>query len=114
MFPRIAKCLGYRYTFLLGVLLFGSMSVTFPFANQITGPIEDNYVSTVMDTGSGSGLNSSQLFSNISIIDELDYCGNNVSGAASGNLVNENSVKRVPAKVWITLMLIVGVWLTSQ
>jgi hypothetical protein len=28
--------------------------------------------------------------------------------------VNDNSVKRVPAKVWITLMLIVGVWLTSQ
>ena len=113
MFPRIAKCLGYRYTFLLGVLLFGLMSVTFPFANRITGPIEDDYVS-VMDTESGSGLNSSGLSSNTSIIDELDYCGNNVSGAASGNLVNENSVKRVPAKVWITLMLIVGVWLTSQ
>ena len=111
--PRIFKCLGYRYTFLLGVLLFGSMSVTFPFANRITGPIEDDFVST-MDAGSGSGINSSELLSNTSIIDELDYCGNNVSSAASENLVNENSVKRVPAKVWITLMLIVGVWLTSQ
>ncbi len=65
-----------------------------------------------MDAGSGSGLNSSVLFGNVSA--ELDYCGNNISSAASENLVNENSVKRVPAKVWITLMIIIGVWLTSQ
>ena len=110
MFPRIAKCLGFRYTFLLGVLLFGSMSCTFPFANKITGPIEES----AMDAGSGSGLNSSELFSNTSIVDELDFCGDNMSSAASANLVNENSVGRVPAKVWITLILIVGVWLTSQ
>ena len=113
VFPRIAKCLGFRYTFLLGALLFGSMSCTFPFANKITGPIEDNFVSA-MDAGSGSGLNSSELFSNTTIVDELDFCGDNMSSAASANLVNENSVKRVPAKVWITLILIVGVWLTSQ
>ena len=114
MHPRIAKCLGFRYTFLLGVLLNASMSFTFPFANRITGPIEDDFVSAV-EAGSGSGLNaSSELFSNISVVGELDYCGNDVSSAASANLVNENSVKRVPAKVWITLMLIVGVWLTSQ
>ena len=108
MFPRIARCLGYRYTYIFGALLFGSMSLIFPLANRITGPIEDSFTSD-MD---GSGLNSSDLFASVSA--ELDYCGNNISSAASGNLVNENSVKRVPAKVWITLMLIVGVWLTSQ
>ena len=114
VYPRIAKCLGFRYSFMLSALLFGSMSITFPFANQITGPIEDSFLSA-MDTGSGSGLNSSELFSNAtSIIDDLDFCGNNVSSSNAANLVNENSVKRVPAKVWITLMFIVGVWLTSQ
>ena len=89
------------------------MSFTFPFANRITGPIEDDLVSTI-DTGSGSGLNSSELLSNVSISDDLDYCGTNISSVASENLVNENSVKRVPAKVWITLTIILGVWLTSQ
>ena len=111
MFPRIAKCLGYRYTFLFGVLLFGFLSFTFPFANRITGPIDDNFMSDV-DIGSGFGLNSSQLFINVST--DLDFCGNDISSDGSENLVNENSVTRVPAKVWITLVLIVGVWLTSQ
>ena len=111
MFPRIARCLGYRYTYIFGALLFGLMSLIFPLANRITGPIEDSFMSD-MDGGSGSGLNSSVLFTSITA--ELDYCGNNIRSAASGNLVNENSVKRVPAKVWITLMLVVGVWLTSQ
>jgi hypothetical protein len=89
------------------------MSCIFPFANKITGPIEDDFVSAI-DVGSGFGLNSSELLSNTSIVDELDFCGINTSSGASANLVNENSVKRIPAKVWITLMLIVGVWLTSQ
>ena len=65
--------------------------------------------------GSGSGLNSSWLFAaNMSVDAELDYCGSNKSSEASEILVNENSVKRITAKVWITLVLIVSVWLTSQ
>ena len=108
MFPRIAKCLGYRHTFTLSVLLFGSMSLLFPFSNRITGPIDDDLLTTV-DAGSGSGFNSS---ANGSI--EMDYCGNVISGESSENLVNEDSVKRIPAKVWFTLMFINGTWITSR
>ena len=84
-FPRVAKCLGYRYTFLFGVLLFRTMSLIFPFSNKITGPIDDDSEAT-MDTGSGSGFS---LSANVSI--ELDYCGNVISSENSENLVNENS-----------------------
>ena len=93
---------------ILGVLLFGTMSLIFPFSNKITGPIDDDSEAT-MDAGSGSGFN---LSANVSI--ELDYCGNVISGENSENLVNENSVKRVPARVWFTLIFIVGTWITSE
>ena len=92
------------------MLLFGAMSLTFPFSNRITGPINDDLTSTTADVGSGSGINSSGLTTSI-ISDELDYCGNNVS---EGIAVNEDSIRRVPAKVWITLIIIVGIWITSR
>ena len=92
------------------MLLFGAMSLTFPFSNQITGPIDDDLASTTADVGSGSGLNSSGLTTYV-INSELDYCGNNIS---EGIAVNEDSIKRVPAKVWITLITIVGVWITFR
>ena len=54
-------------------------------------------------------MNSSGLVANGS--SELDYCGNNVN---SESLVSENSVKRIPAKVWFTLMFINGIWIISR
>lgn len=84
------------------------MSLTFPFSNRITGPINGDLTSTTANVGSGSGLNSSEL---TIISDELDYCGNNIS---EGITVNEDSIQRVPGKVWITLIIIVGIWITSR
>ena len=100
VFPRIAKCLGYRYTFLFGVLLFGATSMIFPLSNKITGPIGDDVLSSL---GSANGSISTS---------ELDYCGNDLNGEDSS--VNENSVVRVPARVWATLILINAVWIISR
>ena len=42
----------------------------------------------------------------------MDYCGNDMSSEVL--TVNENSVRRVPIKVWLTLIAIVGVWITTR
>ena len=72
----------------------------FPLSNKITGPIADDGLSSL---GSGNGSISSS---------ELDYCGNDLNGEDSS--VNENSVVRVPARVWATLILINAVWIISR
>ena len=71
----------------------------FPLSNKITGPIDDDDLSSL---GSANG----SIFSN-----GLDYCGNDLNGQDS---VNENSVVRIPAKVWATLILINAVWIISR
>lgn len=83
-----------------GLFVFSVMSVLFPLSNQITGPITyDDDLATMEGSG---GYNSS----------ELDYCGHNLS--VDGNLVNENSVARIPARVWIWLAFILTVWIISR
>ena len=72
----------------------------FPLSNKITGPIGDD---GLLSLGSGNGSISSS---------ELDYCGNDLNGEDSS--VNENSVVRVPARVWATLILINAVWIISR
>ena len=74
------------------------MSLIFPLSNKITGPIDDSGLSL------GSGINGS-------VSTELDYCGNDLNSEGS---VNENSVVRIPAKVWVTLILINGIWIISR
>ena len=71
----------------------------FPLSNKITGPIGDDDLSSL---GSANGSLSTS---------ELDYCGNDLNGEGS---VNENSVVRVPAKVWGTLILINATWIISR
>ena len=71
----------------------------FPFSNKITGPIDDDGLSSL---GSANGSISSS---------DLDYCGNDLNGDDS---VNENSVMRIPAKVWATLILINAIWIISR
>lgn len=72
----------------------------FPLSNRITGPIGDDGLSSL---GSANGSISSS---------ELDYCGNELNGEDQS--VNENSVMRVPAKVWVTLISINAVWIISR
>ena len=89
------------------------MSLLFPFANKITGPIDDDDVisTAAIGSGSGSGFNSSWSYTSVDG-EIVDFCAKN--GSSAGVSVNENSVKRVPVKVWLTLMTIVGIWITSR
>ena len=92
------------------------MSLIFPFSNKITGPItptNDDIMSINLQlgSGSGSGVNSSTTVSELVGSHLQDFCGNNETSEVH---VNENSVKRVPVKVWLTLMTIVGVWISSR
>ena len=105
IYPRIVKRIGYRRSVMLGLFLFSIMTVLFPLSNVITGPIKQD------DEGSGD-FNSSTSIVNAS--SELDFCGHNLSADGSENLVNENSVVRVPARVWIWLTFHMAVWVISR
>lgn len=100
-FPWISKCLGYRRTFHLGLLLFAATTVVLPFSNQITGPIpEPPGSNSTSGSGSGSGFENS-----------TDYCGNNLSAELS---VNVNSVKRIPLYVWAFVTAILGIQVMNR
>ena len=106
MFPLIVKCLGYRWTFRFGLVLHVVVCVVLPFSNRITGPIPEVSLlnATLSSCGSGSGVG----FQNIT---SYDYCGNDLSSEVA---VNENSVKRIPIKVWVVVAIILSVMVLSR
>ena len=106
VFPLIVKCLGYRWTFRLGLILHVVVCVVLPFSNQITGPIPEMSVlnATLSSSGSGSGVGYQNITS-------YDYCGNDLSAEVA---VNKNSVKRIPIKVWIVVAIILSVMVLSR
>ena len=107
LYPWIAKRIGYRGTVIFGLLFFGVMSILFPFSNRITGPIGDG--SDITDSGD---FNSSSMATNGSI--ESDFCGHQLNGDESDNLVNENSVSRIPIRVWSWLVFNLTIWIISR
>ena len=74
------------------------MSLIFPLSNKISGPIDGDVMPAI-----GSG--------NWSGIDEENYCENYWNSESS---VNENSVARIPARVWATLLVVNGIWIVSR
>ena len=97
-FPWISKCLGYRWTFRLGMLLYVAATVVLPFSNQITGPIP--VPAATSGSGSGSGYEN-----------YTDYCGNDISAELS---VNVDSVKRIPVYIWVLLSALLGIQIMSR
>ncbi len=95
VFPRIAKCIGYRHTYKLGCALFAVSCILLPLSNLISGPVSS------LETGSGSGSGSGMVLDNSSATD-VDFCGVSFSDAS----INVDSVSRVPARVWVVIMLI--------
>ena len=85
-----------------GLFVFGVICLLFPFSNRITGPIGDD-----IDLW-GSGLNSTD--GDV----KMDYCGNKLSGEDADNLVNENSVDRIPVRVWFWLIFVLAFWIISR
>ena len=97
MFPRIAKCIGYRHTYKLGCALFALSCILFPLSNRISGPV------SLVEPGSGSGSGSGviTLLHNLSTV-EVDFCGASLLDTP----INEDAVSRVPGRVWVVIMSI--------
>jgi len=95
VFPLIVRCIGYRWTLRLGLVLYAVSCVLLPFSNQITGPIPNtsalNASLSYSGSGSGSGFQNSTF----------DYCGNDLSDEMHAN---KNSVIRIPIYVWVVVV----------
>ena len=105
-FPLTIKCIGYRWTLQLGLVLFAVSCVLLPFSSQIAGPIPNTSVvngSLVYSgSGSGTGFQNSTAF---------DYCGNDFSEEMH---VNTNSVKRIPVNVWVVVIIFLSIMVVSR
>lgn len=99
VFPRIAKCIGYRHTYKLGCTLFALSCILFPLSNRISGPV--SYLDEGSGSGSGSASASGMVMVNSSVVG-IDFCGVPSSDAS----VNADSVSRVPGRVWVVIMII--------
>ena len=73
----------------ISLVIFIIGSLLLPWCNTITGPIDP----LVISSGSGSG----EWITNIS----SDFCGR----LDSESSVNKNSIVRLPAKVWVIVLL---------
>ena len=106
VFPLIVRCIGYRWTLRLGLVLFAVSCVLLPFSNQITGPIPNtsalNTSLSYSGSGSGSGFHNSRTF---------DYCGNDLSDEMQ---VNINSVRRIPIYIWVVVVIFLLIMVVSR
>lgn len=113
IYPPVAKCSGYRGSFLIALIALAAGCVFLPFSNTITGPIPA--AMNASDTGLGSGdmnyNNASHYYNNVTILaNGTSFC----EGFQKTDLVNENSVKRVPLSVWVTLIFGFGLIVLSR
>ena len=81
--------LGYRHLVRVGLVVFIIGTLLLPWCNAITGPID----ALVNSSGSGNGKWNRNISS--------DFCGRLYSESS----VNENSIVRLPAKVWAIVLL---------
>ena len=104
MYPRLAKLFGYRHFYHISLVLVIVSVVVLPWSNAITGPISST--STTNDTDmSGSGMILGSGDGNIT-----DYCG----GVTDTDTVNENSIARLPAKVFAVMLIILLIYYLSR
>ena len=106
VFPLIVRCIGYRWTLRLGLVLFAVSCVLLPFSNQITGPIPNTSALNASLSYSGSGSGSG--FQNITT---FDYCGNDLSDEMQ---VNINSVRRIPIYIWVVVVIFLLIMVVSR
>ena len=93
------KLLGYRNLLRVSLVVFACSCILLPWSNRITGPID----TISNDTGSGMDLmmNDSSNY---------DYCGRSPEEAS----VNEDSISRLPAKVWAVVLLALLAMIVSR
>lgn len=99
VFPRTVKLLGYRNLLRASLVVFACSCILLPWSNRITGPID----TISNDTGSGMDpmMNDSSNY---------DYCGRSPEEAS----VNEDSISRLPAKVWAVVLLALLAMIVSR
>ena len=78
----------------MSVIIFACGSILLPWSNAISGPIGNSETGGHNETGSGMNpmFNDSSYY---------DYCGR----APEESSINENSISRIPAKVWAVMLL---------
>jgi MFS family permease len=113
VYPRLVELLGYRRTFQFGVFACVACFMILPFSNRITGPIGD----AAYNLCSGSQTNSTSASSSV-------YSGSGSGGFAANSTgfcrvdyetnVNENSVLRIPARVWAMLLTVMALLVISR
>lgn len=117
VYPRVAKLLGYRKTLQFGISIFVVCYMLLPFSNRITGPISSTSGPCSNTTGnlsvfsgSGSGIFEDETL-NLNGSTGVNYCGSEDYDAIG---VNENSVMRVPLRVWAMLISIMVLLVISR
>ena len=115
-FPYIVKWLGYRKAFQIGLIVFFVASIIIPFTNQITGPIDGTVEDQAQNTSLSScsahhDLNDTFLLGENMTSNGTDFCGNDLEDTIR---VNDNSIKRIPFVVWLTLMMVMILSVVSK
>ena len=113
VYPRLVKLLGYRRTFQFGVFACVACFLILPFSNWITGPIGD----AADNLCSGSETNSTSSSSVYSGSGSGGFVAANSTGFCQVDYetsVNENSVSRIPARVWAMLLSVMALLVISR
>ena len=93
------KLLGYRNLLRASLVVFACGCILLPWSNSITGPIE------TISNETGSGMDPMSNESGY-----YDYCGRSPEEAS----VNEDSISRLPAKVWAVVLLALLAMIVSR
>lgn len=110
LFPKIARCLGFRHTYKLGCAVFGVFSILLPLSNRISGPASYANEDTWSGSGSGSGSDLTPFFFTYN-----DSCGNLINSTDNTTSISDgNSVSRVPGRVWVVIITIVLVMVCAR
>lgn len=117
LYPYVVKYLGYRKTLQFGISIFVICYMLLPFSNRITGPISSSAGGPCSSnttenmsvfSGSGSGIFENET---LNLNGSTDYCGTEDFDTIG---VNENSVARVPIRVWLMLISIMFLLVISR
>ena len=119
VYPHIAKHLGYRKTLQMGISIFIVCYMLLPFANRITGPVD-----TSPDGPCGNGTSADDLSGSRSGSGILDNATLDLNATDSNSTqyctvdyeigVNENSIVRVPLRVWALLLFVMTLLVMSR
>ena len=122
LYPRVAKLLGYRNSFRVGLIVFAVGCVLLPLANQISGPIGSSQsdATNIINNTNTTDNATDYYYDDDDMMDDIgdislddnvtnDTCHNSRLDSSVGG----NSIGHIPLKVWLTvcwllIMIILG------